>query len=73
MSTLSFHYQNGCQLSELNRNCFRQSETTEQQDYEANTLMGHSSESYHPIDDDSEKFKDETHPSMKSKMKGVWK
>lgn len=35
-------------------------------------LMGHYPESYHQADDGSEKMKDESHPSMKSKMKNLW-
>jgi len=35
-------------------------------------LMGHYPESFHPTEDGSANVKDETHPTMKSKMKGIW-
>ncbi|KAF4631538.1 hypothetical protein G7Y89_g6600 [Cudoniella acicularis] len=52
---------------------FRQSETAEQQDYEANLLRGFYPDSYHPTDDGTGRVRDSSHPTIQNKMKDFWK
>lgn len=54
------------------RKYFRQSETTEQQEYEQHILAGHYPEVAHDSQGSASEGKDGSHSSMKDRMKVLW-